>query len=840
MKKAIFLFIILLICVSGLSLLSSCSEDTVVDRIGASRLQPSVTVDPTLILTSGQRNVSPAPAATELNFRLSADDGKYDHTWQSVNDYPTDELLRPGAYMASAFYGNDTDEGFDCPYFLGTQSLNLVSGDDVSCRITATLASAVVQTDFSNALISGFQSVNAIVHTAGYSYMTITPGDTRQLFIHPGKTEIFLELATADGHDARIRMGTVTETEARHLYEVAFDSDGADEPTITMKVNGKEAGSITITRQLLLAQAPVITASGFTSGVPLSVAEGDAPDTPVVLNISGSEATSIILTTMAPSINSAGWPATIDLASATDTELAAMQAAGLAITRSATGRITSIYLTETLSRLRYSQNYPESKFYLTAESANGKMSEPCELEIRLQPVNISVVSVSNVIIGVNKAEITLLSRTGDLEKNLVVEARGSNGAWVACDIEAVEPRGNDEYAVRFIAPEGNDEKLPIRITYCGNVLTEATLTRVSPSFTIKADAFAMSAWLKVESADADLIPMITSLARIYVNGSHTVYVQRIPESGTIYIGSLQPEHSYSLTATLFDNPQPANFTPAVEITTENTAQPRNINFEEHGESIKYNRMPSGGRYSQSILDIFNQQNFTSFDYSEPSYWSTVNAKTFCTSAKNPNTWYMAPSSMSDVNNIEGSFAVRLRSVAWDNTGAEITPYRQTADNYLNYNPNIPDIKYRAAGKLLLGGYRFDPATLEEHYDEGIDFNSRPAAVNGNYHFTPSPADMSDCGRISVEVMGNVNGKEVAIASNSVLLQPALTYTAFSIPLVYNHFGVKATRLKIMLSSSQYVGTIEYESSHIKTFPDPVTATSYGGELWVEALQLSYF
>lgn len=63
---------------------------------------------------------------------------------------------------------------------------------------------------------------------------------------------------------------------------------------------------------------------------------------------------------------------------------------------------------------------------------------------------------------------------------------------------------------------------------------------------------------------------------------------------------------------------------------------------------------------------------------------------------------MAPSAYSEVDNVEGYFAVKLQSVAWDNTGEQITPYRQKPDSYLAYNPNIPNIKYRAAGKVFLG------------------------------------------------------------------------------------------------------------------------------------------
>lgn len=839
-KKIKYLFITIGLIFSAVATFMSCSEDTVIDRVGAARILPSITVDPTLIVGSGQQqDISPAPLPSELSFTLSADDGKYEHTWVSVDDYPTDELLRPGLYTASVSFGNEMNEGFNCPYFHGMNKINLQSGDEVECPITATLASAVYNTSFSDKLKSGFKSVSAIFHSDGYSYLTVDENEFRPLFLHPGNTEVFLQITTSSGQEANIKVAEIKETEARHLYDIDFDSDGQPEPTITVSANNKAIAKTTLTDALINAPAPLITPSGFSGGTALTLPEGDIPKTPLVFNLSGAEASSIVLTTMAPSINSQGWPSKIDLATASPEELSVLMEMGLIITRSSSGTISSVDITEVASRLRYSPDSPDSRFIMITEDINHKASKPCELKIRLQPVEISVVSVSDVMIGVNMAEMVILSRTGNIDRNLVIEAN-KGGAWQTCAIESIEQRPNSEYAVRFIAPEGAEEKLPVRIIYCGNILADATLMRVSPKFSISADAFALSSVLRIDSDRKEMLPLITSLLKIYVNGSQAVSVRRIPESASIYVGNLQPMQKYILTATMFDNPEQKDFCTPVEITTENTAQPQNNDFEDHGGGIKYDRLPCGGRYSQSILDIFNRQNFTSFNLSEPSYWTTVNPKTFCLTSTNPNTWYMTPSTFSEVDNVEGYFAVKLQSVAWDNTGEEITPYRQKADQYLDYNPNIPSIKYRAAGKAFLGGYRFDPKTLEEHYDEGINFASRPAAVNGNYHFTPSPADLNDCGRVIVEVRGIIDGKEEVIASNSVLLPAALTYTAFSVPLSYKHFGVKATKLSIMLSSSRYVGTIEYESSHIKTYSDPKAATSIGGELWVEDLQLSYF
>ncbi|MDE6487893.1 MAG: PCMD domain-containing protein, partial [Paramuribaculum sp.] len=213
--------------------------------------------------------------------------------------------------------------------------------------------------------------------------------------------------------------------------------------------------------------------------------------------------------------------------------------------------------------------------------------------------------------------------------------------------------------------------------------------------------------------------------------------------------------------------------------------------------------------------------------------------TFCSAASNYNTWFVNPSVMSEVDNVEGYFAIKLQSVSWDINGEKIEDYRQKAGQFIRYNPNVPAIRHNAAGKLFLGQYAFDPATESETYTEGIAFSSRPIALNGTYCFTPCSNDLFDKGTISIEILGNLNGAEISLARNQILLSPALTYTAFSIPLTYEYFGVKATKIKIMLSSSQHNGSIEYETANIKTTPDPVTATATGGVLRVQDITLSY-
>ncbi len=224
----------------------------------------------------------------------------------------------------------------------------------------------------------------------------------------------------------------------------------------------------------------------------------------------------------------------------------------------------------------------------------------------------------------------------------------------------------------------------------------------------------------------------------------------------------------------------------------------------------------------------------------PKQWANTNAKTFAMLSDNHNTWYMQPSvALTRRNVFSQSFAVELTSVAFDPHGKPIPDYTQSGTPYLDYSPIVPDISYRAAGKLFLGRYTFDPATVQESYVEGLEWNSRPASLNGYYCYYPVETDRSDCGLVTVEVLGVGEDGETVIASGSQRLTLAMSYTAFSVPLNYEKFGVKATRIKVMFSSSAHVGTIEEESARIRTVSNPVSATSVGGKLWIDNITLAY-
>ena len=308
---------------------------------------------------------------------------------------------------------------------------------------------------------------------------------------------------------------------------------------------------------------------------------------------------------------------------------------------------------------------------------------------------------------------------------------------------------------------------------------------------------------------------------------------------TLTISGLKEVTDYHLLATLMQSVDNTGWTVPVTFTTESAGALHNGDFEEIEDCISYKNLASGGRYSQSFVEIFNQQNRSTLDLSAPKGWATTNAKTFCEKATNHNTWYLEPSvfTVSDVRS--GAYAVKLTSVAWDIDGMAIPDYLQQSAPFKRYSEVVPDIAYRAAGKMYLGSYRFDPLTLEETYNEGTNFTSRPSALNGYYSYRCGNGMPGDRGLARIEMLGTVDGRTVTIARGEALLVPSEGYTAFSIPLDYEMFGVKATRLKIMFASSAHIGDIATESQTIITTPDVVSATSIGSQLWLDDINLSY-
>lgn len=851
----------LMLAISAVSVMvGSCAEETRQELFGAARLVPTARVDATLHTVEGvdaSGSLLPfIPQPEELSLTLSNSDGSYSHTWGHLSDYPANEPLLTGAYKAEVSYGSELVEGVDAPYFYGAESVSLTAdGVTESVCVTATLANTLWRISATDDFAGYFADAVATLHSVGGGYIEVHPEKSESVFLRAGDVSVYLELEMPSGERVEFLAAKVGGAKAARLYNITLDqrmaSDGVT-PQVVVSFDESTATDdvvITLSRDFLNAEAPTLKAVGFTGGETIEIAEGTTTDNPVCVKVRPSITSRLLLTSKSPSLVRAGWPAEIDLMEVSHAQLSVMEGLGLKVSNESDG--TRCYdFTDVLRHLRASDTGPVAKsFSFMASSAAGRIAGPLTLNVEVSPVDISIVGVSPVVIGVNQAQIRIQSRDANLEQNLAVQIRtSSNKVWKPAAISSITPDTDrtGRWYVKFDVPQSTDPTVEARILYCSQVKAQYTLQRVAPSYTVEVDGYAMLAIVKVDAGSEDMTSMIASTANIYLDGTPTVQVSRDPDRGYIIVGGLAPNHTYKLTTTLYDTEgaaaNPSGFTSPVTFATENNSGVPNGTFDEiHTDQIKYNNLPAGGRFSQNIVDIYNRQNYVSYSLSVPKGWANTNSKTFCTSASRHNSWYMVPSvyTTKTVAAEESPYAVVVRSAGWDLHGPAIPDYRQTGQPYTDYSLSIPEIAHRAAGKLFLGSYTFNPATETETYREGVEFRSRPTALNGFYFFVPSLNDIYDRGLAIVEVIGEEADAEVVIARGEYLFTPATSYTAFSIPLTYRYFGRKATKLKILFSSSERIGSIAEESAVVVTYSDPKASMSTGNELRLDNLTFSY-
>ena len=259
-------------------------------------------------------------------------------------------------------------------------------------------------------------------------------------------------------------------------------------------------------------------------------------------------------------------------------------------------------------------------------------------------------------------------------------------------------------------------------------------------------------------------------------------------------------------------------------------------FEEWETTISMKGVNCGGKYSNlaSWMPIYNKANI---EVKEPKGWASVNGKTCSSFATTSNTWFQVPTTELIGKAYSGQYAVKLRNAAWDMHGVE--PPRDARTDREYFSSNVPDIVHRSAGKLFLGSYSCD-ADGNETYTEGIEFASRPTALSGMYAYVQDVHDSNETGLVVIRILNDENGKVTEIGRGERRLSPSTSYTRFVVPIEYSVRDMRATKLQLMICSSNYASYSQAdETRNIRTTDYLEKGVSTGAELTIDALSLLY-
>ncbi|MDE7376772.1 MAG: DUF4493 domain-containing protein [Muribaculaceae bacterium] len=770
-----------------------------------------------------------APPIGPFALTVATADGEYSHTWASATQFPKYENFIVGQYTARAVSGTPGAEGYDCQCYIGEANFEVMPGQSVGVPILCELQQAIARVEIGDGLAGRYPGCSATLHTSGYGYVAIDPEAEGPVLIMPGFSYLYLTLPHQN-EDVTLACDFSVETMAATAYKIDLDMEGE---TLTI-TSGPKQSQMLLSEDLFSTPAPEVEANGFVSGETISLVEGNKPSAPIEMIVSAEAGLQSVILTAVSEGGLSGMPREVNLLDIpADADLH-----GLKIRKDGDNALAVDY-TNLLANLAVEAN-TDATFMLMARDRLGRVSQASILKVGVQSVELLATEFTPAMVGVNTTTVTLKCNTGSVQlEDFSAYLLDPNTGKQLDEAPIVSLVADKEQQTGLLTLDIGPGVVaaPLRIDYLGQPKLWLTIPRAVPEYKLTADAFARTAVLAVEAETPEITAAIVDNASVLANGEDVEVVRRIPESGIIAIAGLDPCKTYALQSMVVKG----SYAPIVRVRTEDALPVPDGDFEDVGVPSEYKDLEQGGPYSASEFPIYNMQNFTTLKVAwTQKYWANVNAKTFCRSAKRYNTWYMQPSSQLDYDYyVSGSKSMRITSVGWSLDGPEIQPYLQDRNNYLPYNANVPVVEHRSAGKLFLGEYRFNPSDLSESYIEGLKFSSRPSSLNGFYKYTPDKNNPNDNGLVSVEVISEDNGFPTVIAFATMRLSPTRDFITFNLPLEYSSFGVKATKIKIMFSSSYKTGTIEEEDAGVTATPDIPEAVYRGSVLWIDNLSFSY-
>lgn len=813
---------------------ASCQNDDLMGSTkGSGTISPEFTIDYSVsnprTESRATEQASVAPSLEEFSFRLVKDDGKFEKSVTGLGQFAGMEIP-VGAYSLEATYGDVDNEGIDAAYFYGNATFSVYDGEEATPALVAKLANTAVSVEYTEAFKNYFTEYSTQIHSSNSAtYIDMANDETGWAYVKPGDISVTLNVTKQNGVSGQVEALKITNAAVGTHYHVVVDANGGEVGNESILVSfdaTTEVEEIEIPVDVLVTPAPVITPAGFTSGTAIDILEGDeAEGTLKVSILAEGGLQNVILSSSTATEAMSALAGDVDLMTATDAQKTALQAVEIECLGlwNNPDKMAVIDLTKMLKYLSAAGGQSSTHtFSIKVVDKLNKTCDPVVLTVNAPKPVLTISNPAELHFGDATASFDFYYNGKDLENKVVFQVNNAMGVLVNTTIASANPIGDNLYRVTINIPDSDDD-LRVMATYNNTNSDVVTIKRIVSVVANDYDVWATSAMIQI--APSSLYNKVSSVS---LNG--TTRSETFNSMGQCTFTGLTAGTHYNVEVTLENgNSYTASFD------TENAVAVPNGDFENIAQTINVSSINQGGTWS-STSHWTAQQTKTSYNVSEPTGWASVNAKTCCLSAATQNTWFVVPSTFNTSEAQSGSTAMTLRNVGWDLNGS--VPGRSTNTNNTNYSKNSATVANRAAGKLFLGTYSFNSSSSSEAYTEGVEFGSRPSALNGFYKYTRDGNDATEQGVVTVTLL---NGSTV-IATGTANLDPASDFTSFTASLNYSNSKLKATTLKIMITSSNHASyNMSDETSSIKT-TDHMSETEQvtrGAQLTIDNLTFTY-
>ncbi len=776
---------------------------------------------------SGRATADKVVTTDDLALRLTGLTNDFEETtWESVSAFDVTKEFPVGTYKVEAYYGTETDEGYDMPYYYGSDEIKVLTGKTTGVNLNVTLANSIIKVVYTDAFKEYLSDYSCTLHSEGGQYLSYDETRPEELYIRPGEVTLDVTATLPNGKGGTFEAARFT-AKPRYRHTVTLDVNGGEtgKGILVVKFDDtmKETKDVEIdlSGDIFSSSAPVLTPFGFTPGETISVVEGTkAPKELSMKAVVRGKIESVMLTTASEALIAAGWPAEVDLVNPGESVKSKLMELGLntlGIWNKA-DEMGVIDFTGVASKIPYKEGGDNlSKFTVVVKDRQGKVTEPVELAINVEQLHL--ILTEGAIIAPGEAQLTV-DYNGENIDDVTFRGKNTRNTWTNFVVKSNgknEATGMYTVVLTFDAKDFS-ETGSIELLASANGIETQTIIK-APSMVIDSEsinAFAKRSFVSVQFTDEAVAAQSNDVKfEVSTNGTDFTAVggqvrtrasRAVVKTVTYEVTGLQPSTEYMIRSVLGEEKSlTAKFT-----TEEATALGRNDNCETaptvNGSESRW-------------------QNLTFSDG-----WGTNNAMT---TSQGGNFAYTRISGTIQSEDAKSGKAIVLRTCGWGSGNSAVGTMSGKC-------------KYIDAGLYHLGATRATRPTgfssvsgpLDtSDLDCGVAFSTRPSALSFQYKYTAKNA--ADHGEALIRILdesGNV------IAETKENLSAQGQYVNKTVNLDYAPDAPKAAKIYVRFLSTNVETALTKNSDWLT--PPPFggnlgKGTYMGSQLYIDDIELIY-
>ena len=173
---------------------------------------------------------------SEEDFLLTITDANSAVEWSGLfSEWDPETIILEGQYTAAVSSGTMSEEGFDKPYFFGSQDFSVVGGETVSVSLTAGLSNTVITLSATERFKTYYSDYAFALTRNGVEVVAFDKDDTRAAFVDGYK--ITLEGTLQSETKQYSFEKEFTALAPGTVYRISMDVDNMNGSTISVKFN---------------------------------------------------------------------------------------------------------------------------------------------------------------------------------------------------------------------------------------------------------------------------------------------------------------------------------------------------------------------------------------------------------------------------------------------------------------------------------------------------------------------------------------------------------------------------------------------------------------------------